>query len=137
MEWSVKVITADPWPNRPPAQVNHHVLTGTPSAPNTATHAGHLASPSWLPQHRKAKGAADTAQTAPDQAVTPGPIQVDIATRIKPNAITDAIGLLTAGRTDLPTMHECGLGAGNPGGTGRDAPSGPQQESGNQAGKSR
>ena len=29
--------------------------------------------------------------------------------RIKPTAMTDAIGLLTAGRTDLPTMHECGL----------------------------
>jgi hypothetical protein len=28
---------------------------------------------------------------------------------IQPTAMTDAIGLLTAGRTDLPTMHECGL----------------------------
>lgn len=28
---------------------------------------------------------------------------------IQPTAMTDAIGLLTAGRTDLPTVHECGL----------------------------
>ena len=28
---------------------------------------------------------------------------------IQPTAMTDAIGLLTAGRTDLPTMHECAL----------------------------
>ena len=28
---------------------------------------------------------------------------------IQPTAMTDAISLLTAGRTDLPTMHECGL----------------------------
>jgi hypothetical protein len=29
--------------------------------------------------------------------------------RIQPTAMTDAIGLLTAGRTDLPTLPECGL----------------------------
>jgi Protein of unknown function (DUF4239) len=29
--------------------------------------------------------------------------------RIQPSAMTDAIGLLTAGRTDLPTLNECGL----------------------------
>lgn len=28
---------------------------------------------------------------------------------LKPTAMTDAIGLLTAGRNDLPTTHECGL----------------------------
>jgi len=28
---------------------------------------------------------------------------------IQPTAMTDAIGLLTAGRTDLPTLHDCGL----------------------------
>jgi hypothetical protein len=31
---------------------------------------------------------------------------------IKPTAMTDAIGLLTAGRTDLPTWHDCVLQAG-------------------------
>jgi hypothetical protein len=31
---------------------------------------------------------------------------------IKPTAMTDAIGLLTAGRTDLPTLHECRVLAG-------------------------
>jgi hypothetical protein len=32
--------------------------------------------------------------------------------RIQPTAMTDAIGLLTVGRTDLPTVRECGLSEG-------------------------